>query len=77
LQKLCGNCGNFPKSHTLTAGLEKVGELPKAGGGFADVWEGKYNGSPVAIKALRPYKEEILRVKKVRFVRIIKCDVSE
>jgi hypothetical protein len=42
LRKLCGNRGILPTSHFITDGLNKLGERPVGGGGFADVWEGSY-----------------------------------
>jgi hypothetical protein len=69
LRKLCGHAAILPTSHTLTDGLKKSGEFAKAGGGFAEVWEGTYRGRKVAIKALRTYAtDEVLKVKKVRLV---------
>jgi hypothetical protein len=66
LRKLCGHAAILPTSHTLTDGLKKSGEIPKAGGGFAEVWQGTYKGHTVAIKALRMYDtDELLKVKKV------------
>jgi hypothetical protein len=35
-----------------------VGEHPVAGGGFADVFIGKYAGNEVALKVLRVYLNE-------------------
>ena len=50
----------------LTEGLEKTGDLPEATGGFADVWNGTYNGRQVAIKALRIYNtDDVQAIKKV------------
>jgi hypothetical protein len=39
-------------------GVTKMGEHPFAGGGFADVFIGKYAGNKVALKVLRVYKAE-------------------
>jgi len=38
-----------------------------AAGGFADVWLGRYRGKDVAIKALRIYEENSIRVIYERF----------
>jgi hypothetical protein len=72
LRKLCGNRGILPTSHTITDGLNKVGELPIAGGGFAEVWEGRHRGRKVAIKALKVYSSsDHAKVKNVRLPCII------
>jgi hypothetical protein len=51
----------------LADGLETIGTAPKDGGGFADLWEGKYNDMKVAIKVLRLHVvEDRLSAEKVR-----------
>jgi hypothetical protein len=37
----------------MREGLKKVNSDPVAGGGFADVWEGTYEGRTVCVKVLR------------------------
>jgi hypothetical protein len=37
----------------MREGLKKVNNDPVAGGGFADVWEGMYEGRTVCVKVLR------------------------
>jgi hypothetical protein len=68
LQKLCGACCLLPKSHEISDGLEIISPSPVAGGGFADVYKGSYNGLPVAIKMLRitvTEKDGLAGIKKV------------
>jgi serine/threonine protein kinase len=55
LRKLSGNRGILPASHMIRHGLNKLGERPVGGGGFADVWEGSYRCQKVAIKVPRLY----------------------
>ena len=51
----------------LSEGLEKTKDRATRGGGFADVWEGTYDGSKVAIKVLRVFEtDDFDRVRKVR-----------
>lgn len=50
----------------IKEGLEKTGNHPITGGGFADVWRGTYNHQSVAIKAFRIYGNgDLVQVKKV------------
>jgi hypothetical protein len=50
----------------LSEGLYKTSEYPLFRGGYADVWCGKLDDHPVAIKALRIYAtEDMAKVKKV------------
>ena len=67
LRKLCGRSGTLPTSCMLSEGLEKDGASPRLSGGFADVWLGKYKGRPVALKVLRIYGGDNIKVvRKVR-----------
>jgi serine/threonine protein kinase len=51
-----------------------IGETWRMAERFAEVWEGRYKSHSVSIKSLRVYKKnEILQVKKVCLVRIIKA----
>jgi len=64
LRKICGLTGMLPRSHMLTDGLTKSNDVPMTSGGFADVWDGHYGDTRVAIKALRVYRtddQEMLR----------------
>ena len=63
----------------LSKGLVKTKDHATQGGGFADVWEGTYNGSQVAIKVLRVYEtDDFDRVRKVclPFITVL-CIFSE
>ncbi|TDL15512.1 kinase-like protein, partial [Rickenella mellea] len=40
----------------MLSGVKRAGMDPVAGGGFADVWIGDFDSTPVALKALRIYK---------------------
>ncbi|TDL15521.1 kinase-like protein, partial [Rickenella mellea] len=40
----------------MLSGVKRTGRDPVAGGGFADVWTGYLDSTPVAIKALRIYE---------------------
>ena len=60
-RQLCGRAGQLPASHIISDGLIKATEHPIASGDSADVWEGRYDNTRVAIKALRIYKGDNLR----------------
>lgn len=66
LRKLCGTCGILPTSSTINEGLEIIGDHPHGFGGFAEVWQGKYRGSRVAVKSLRiSAHDDLIKVNKV------------
>ena len=48
----------LPSSYMITTGLAKIGDVPAARGGFADIWDGTYQRGRVAIKALRIYRAD-------------------
>ena len=48
----CSSYGALPASFLLR-GVEKTGDDPFAGGGFADIYVGSYLGETVALKVLR------------------------
>lgn len=74
-RKLCGNCGVLPVSCRHTDELEKVGDLPKTGGGFSEVWEGTLKGQKVAIKALRLHTlGDPLKLEKVLNLHILQTN---
>ena len=64
LRQLCARLETLPKSYVLPIEFESS-DLRNAGGGFADVWEGTYNGRGVAFKSIRwntlPYRERLKR----------------
>ncbi|TDL15497.1 kinase-like protein [Rickenella mellea] len=43
----------------ILATIRRTGTDPVAGGGFADVWKGYFADKPVALKALRIYKQSL------------------
>jgi len=45
----------------IKVGLSKIGDVPAATGGFADIWHGSYLGGRVAIKALKISRTSILK----------------
>ncbi|KAF9789434.1 kinase-like domain-containing protein [Thelephora terrestris] len=53
LRLICAHHNVLPSSHIVREGLRKTSDNPVAFGGFADVWEGKYEGRKVCVKALR------------------------
>ena len=53
LQRICTSPVLLPLSHILLAGALHLKERPFACGGFADVYEGTYDGSRVCIRKLR------------------------
>ena len=53
LRKMCAKHRLLPTPYAITEELKKVEDLPRRGGGSADVWYGVYQGSRVAIKVLR------------------------
>jgi len=60
-RQLCGRAGSLPVSHIIPEKLIQTSEVAVASGGYGDVWEGIYNDKPVAIKALRIYKDDDVR----------------
>ncbi|KAH8119611.1 kinase-like domain-containing protein, partial [Phellopilus nigrolimitatus] len=70
LEKVCGRKGLLPDTYYLSAGsLTKVSTFPKSCGGFADVYNGQYDGRSVALKALRVYGKEQIRKTTKRFCK--------
>jgi len=60
LLRLSGACGLHPTCFTLS-GVEKVGQQV-AGGGFGDIWKGLVGGQTVAVKSMRQFKDDDVRV---------------
>jgi len=68
LRKMCTKHRLLPTSYATTEELKKAEDIPRTGGGSADVWYGVYQGSRVAIKVLRVNSGVDLRT--VEMVRI-------
>ncbi|KAJ6509033.1 kinase-like domain-containing protein [Mycena sanguinolenta] len=60
LLRLSAACGLHPTCFTLN-GVEKVGRQV-AGGGFGDIWKGLVGGQIVAIKSLRQFADDDVKV---------------
>lgn len=67
LSKLCGHTGLLPTSFILSDGLSKYADRPVSGGGFSDLYIGRFNDVEVALKSLRVFGENFQMVQKVRF----------
>jgi hypothetical protein len=66
ITKLCTACGILPTSHILAEELLLTSTEPVQGGGFAEVWMGKYRSRRVAIKVLKTYSDDDpIKLKKV------------
>lgn len=54
-------------SYLFLSGIRKDGLNPRGGGGYADVWRGKYGEKAVALKVLRLFSNgvDIANVHKV------------
>jgi len=63
---MCLEHGRLPSSYTITGELRQIGKHPCGRGGNADVWRGAYQGSKVAIKALRVSSRELGSLEKVQ-----------
>ena len=56
LRRLCGKASFLPSSYYLKDNeLARTNAYPSCGGGFADVYEGVWNGRKVAQKVLRHF----------------------
>ena len=67
LRKMCREHKLLPPSYMVTDELNRTGEYPYGGGGSADVWDGVYRDSRVAIKVLRVNsKVDLVSLEKVR-----------
>lgn len=53
LKRMCRAHTKLPSSYVIGGGIECEGSRACALGGAADVWKGRYDGKPVAIKSLR------------------------
>ncbi|KAJ6516351.1 hypothetical protein C8R45DRAFT_959829 [Mycena sanguinolenta] len=59
LMRLSGECGMHPTCFTLE--VKKVGQQV-AGGGFGDIWKGLVGGRNVAVKCMRQFREDDVKV---------------
>lgn len=50
---VCSATEQLPTSAILSAGLKKRGNIAEDSGGTADIWQGEYRGTHVAIKVFR------------------------
>lgn len=66
LQAICGHHMILPSSYTISGEITRVGDRPIALGGFADVWEGTYDGKKVCAKWLRVSLNDDKALNKVR-----------
>ncbi|KAF7354977.1 hypothetical protein MSAN_01413200 [Mycena sanguinolenta] len=60
LLRLSGECELHPTCFTLT-GLEKLGQQV-AGGGFGDIWKGLVGGQIVAVKSMRQFADDDVKI---------------
>jgi len=66
LRRICGRLGHLPESYLLSDKFDLSG-MPRASGGFADVWKAEFRGEvKVAIKCLRVSDvDDKARIRKV------------
>ena len=66
LRRLCGRVGHLPESYLLSDKFDLSG-MPRASGGFADVWKAEFRGKvKIAIKCLRVSDvDDKARIRKV------------
>lgn len=66
LRRLCGRVGHLPESYLLSDKFDLSG-MPRASGGFADVWKAEFRGEvKIAIKCLRVSDvDDKARIRKV------------
>jgi hypothetical protein len=65
LYDICDRYGLLPSSLEIPFSYDTT-KPPLVGGGFMDVWKGRYQGQDVAVKVLRVYQDDDLeKVKKV------------
>jgi hypothetical protein len=61
------HCRDSQQAYRLTAAVRK-GKTKLGHGGFGDVWKGRYDGRPVAVKVLRVSgSSDLGEIEKVRF----------
>ncbi|KAF9789477.1 kinase-like domain-containing protein [Thelephora terrestris] len=59
LQSTCSNRGILPSSCLIPDGMLSKSERAVAAGGFADVYQGEFDGKMVCVKVLRLYSQDI------------------
>lgn len=64
LCRMCATRRVLPGPYTLEVGDLQRSEVPDYGGGFGEVWKGRYNGTTVAIKKLKGVTSQQLEKKK-------------
>lgn len=60
LYKACGKHGVIPGAYKIAASYDPT-ENALCGGGYGDVWRGKYLGGDVAVKVLRTFSPDLLQ----------------
>jgi serine/threonine protein kinase len=60
LYKTCGKHGLIPRAYKIAASYDRA-ESALCGGGYGDVWKGKYHGRDVAVKVLRTFSTDLLQ----------------
>jgi hypothetical protein len=60
LGSICSATGQLPRTTSLSDGVERCGDIAVASGGFTDTWRGRYQKTPVALKAFRTYQSQEL-----------------
>ena len=72
LGDLCSVTERLPTSAVLSSGLEKCGDTAVASGGLTDIWQGKYDGAEVAVRAFRIHPAQDLKdAKQVRLQSVL------
>ena len=75
-RKIARQTGALPSSFLLT-GVKRTSDFPLAGGGFADIYIGKYAGRDVALKVLRLFEgEEEKKKQKVCLLNPVLTDTE-
>ena len=63
--KICGHHGLLPNSIQIPLCYDRA-HFPLYQGGYAEVWEGEYQGRKVAVKVLKVYRTSNLdKIKRV------------
>ena len=65
LCRICGHRGLLPRSLQILQCYNRS-DIPRAKGGYADVWMGNYQGRQVAVKVLRVYSTtDLVKITRV------------